>query len=261
MEECNWPAQSVLERLDLMTASSRGCVVADYDLPWNPMNVEQRTGRIDRIGQRHRKVQVINLAYADAVEADVYVALGQRIKVFQGVVGKLQPILSKLPKEFEQAALRPRADRERGRHEAAQHVQTLVREAEVAAFDIDEVSDADLALPSFPAAPFTPADIAAVLRRSELLPPGIECTELEPSTFRVCVPGRQEPARVTADPEIFDEHFESHQLLLADSPLYRELLKCSGVDADAADNSAVNSLVELIKDHSCAPNSIHQSSS
>lgn len=225
-------------------------VLANYDLPWNPMKVEQRIGRIDRIGQRSPKVRIINLAYADTVEADVYFALSRRINLFQGVVGKLQPILSKLPKEFEQAALRRRVDRERGRHDAVQHVQTLVREAEVATFDIDEVSDADLTPPSLPAAPFTPADIAAVLRRAELLPPGLEYRELEPSTFRVCMPGRPEPARVTADPDIFDEHFESHQMLLADSPLYREVLRCSGVDTDAADTSAVGNLAELIKGHS-----------
>lgn len=225
-------------------------VLANYDLPWNPMKVEQRIGRIDRIGQRFPKVRIINLAYADTVEADVYFALSRRINLFQGVVGKLQPILSQLPREFEQAALRRRGDRERGRHEAVQHVQMLVREAEVAAFDIDEVSDADLSPPSFPAAPLTPADITAVLRCAELLPPGVECTELEPSTFRVRVPGRPESARVTADPDIFDEHFESHQLLLADSPLYRELLRCSGVVADAGVPSAAGNLADLIMDYS-----------
>lgn len=225
-------------------------VLANYDLPWNPMKVEQRIGRIDRIGQRHPKVRIINLAYADTVEADVYFALSRRINLFQGVVGKLQPILSKLPKEFEQAALRRRAERERGRHEAAQHVQTLVREAEVAAFDIDEVSDADLTPPSFPPAPYAPADVAAVLRCSDLLPPGIECSELEPSTFRMCAPGRSEPARVTADPDIFDEHFESHQMVAADSPLFRELLRSSGSEADPAEISAVTNLTDFIGGHS-----------
>ncbi len=231
-------SDAAAEGLNLQTCG----VLANYELPWNLMKVEQRIGRIDRIGQRYPKVRIINLAYAGTVEADVYFTLSRQINLFQGVVGKLQPILSRLPKEFEQAALRRRADRERGRHEAVQNVQALVREAEVAAFDIDEVSDADLTPPSFPAAPFTPADIAAVLRRTELLPPGFECTELEPSTFRVCAPGRPQPARVTADPGIFDEHFESHQMILADSPLYRELLRCSGVDDDAADTCAVGNL-------------------
>jgi hypothetical protein len=65
-------------------------VLVNYDLPWNPMKVEQRIGRIDRIGQQHPIIRVINLAYKDAVEADVYFALGQRINLFQGIVGKVR---------------------------------------------------------------------------------------------------------------------------------------------------------------------------
>ena len=60
------------------------------------MKVEQRIGRIDRIGQKYPKIRVVNLAYQDTVEADVYFALGQRINLFEGLVGRLQPILSRL---------------------------------------------------------------------------------------------------------------------------------------------------------------------
>lgn len=229
------------EGLNLQTCG----VLVNYDLPWNPMKVEQRIGRIDRIGQRYPKVRIINLAYADTVEADVYFALSDRINLFQGLVGKLQPILSKLPKEFEAAALRRREDRERGRHEALQEVQTLVTAAEKAAFDIDEVSDADLAPPSFPPPPLTPEDVAAVLRRGDLLPPGVESQELEPDTFSLCVPGQSEPIRVTASPVIFDDHFESHQLVLPDSPVCRKFFDLSGIEMPCLlDN--IRSLHDLI---------------
>jgi superfamily II DNA/RNA helicase len=36
----------------------------NYDMPWNPMRVEQRIGRIDRLGQEHAKIRVINLHYS-----------------------------------------------------------------------------------------------------------------------------------------------------------------------------------------------------
>jgi SNF2 family DNA or RNA helicase len=53
--------------------------LVNYDMPWNPMKVEQRIGRIDRLGQQHESIRIINLHYSDTVEADVYTALGQRI--------------------------------------------------------------------------------------------------------------------------------------------------------------------------------------
>jgi hypothetical protein len=69
------------------------------------MKVEQRIGRIDRLGQKYPKVRIINLAYNGTVEADVYFVVGARIQLFQGIVGKLQPILSRLPKQIEQVLL------------------------------------------------------------------------------------------------------------------------------------------------------------
>jgi len=76
-------------------------VVVNYDLPWNPMKIEQRIGRVDRIGQRY-PVKAFNLIFKDSVELRVQEILEQ----------KLQTILD----EF--AWTRPRRSRfggERGR--------------------------------------------------------------------------------------------------------------------------------------------------
>lgn len=197
-------------------------VLVNYDLPWNPMKVEQRIGRIDRIGQKHADIQILNLAYKDTVEADVYFALNDRIGLFNGVVGKLQPILARLPHEFEAAALEG-TDRERSRHEAVQNIERLVREAQGAAFDIDEVSDADLKPPHFPPSPLEPSDLDGVLANPKLLPPGVEIKPLDSRTYALKLPGSAQPVRVTTSPAIFDEHFESHQLLLPDSPIYQRI--------------------------------------
>ena len=66
--------------------------LVNYDMPWNPMRVEQRIGRIDRLGQQHPRVRIVNLHYQDTVETDVYRALRGRIRLFESVVGPLQPI-------------------------------------------------------------------------------------------------------------------------------------------------------------------------
>ena len=66
--------------------------LVNYDMPWNPMRVEQRIGRIDRLGQKHPDIRIINLHYAETIEADVYKALRDRIGLFENVVGRLQPI-------------------------------------------------------------------------------------------------------------------------------------------------------------------------
>jgi SNF2 family DNA or RNA helicase len=53
--------------------------LVNYDMPWNPMRVEQRIGRIDRVGQRFSDIRIVNLHYEDTIEADVYRALRDRI--------------------------------------------------------------------------------------------------------------------------------------------------------------------------------------
>ena len=206
-------------------------VLINYDLPWNPMKVEQRIGRIDRIGQKYSKVRIINMAYADTVEADVYFALSERIGLFQGVVGKLQPILSQIPRQFENAVLTP-GDREKGRHEAVTNIQRLVDEQDAEGFDIDAVSEADLEQPEFPEPPFSADQMDAILKEEELLPPGFACRELEPRTYALSVPGNKDEARVTTSPNVFDQHFESHQLLLPDGPIFRRMVAASGAVDD-----------------------------
>jgi SNF2 family DNA or RNA helicase len=67
-------------------------VLVNYELPWNPMVVEQRIGRIHRIGQR-RDCHIINLAASGTIEAHVLHLLDQKIKLFELVVGELDVIL------------------------------------------------------------------------------------------------------------------------------------------------------------------------
>ena len=85
----------------------------NYDLPWNPMRVEQRIGRIDRIGQRYDEVTILNYSYEDTVETDIYDRLDDRIGLFENVVGEMQPILSGVSQQIRDATLNADSDESR----------------------------------------------------------------------------------------------------------------------------------------------------
>ncbi|MEG4863544.1 MULTISPECIES: helicase-related protein [unclassified Microcoleus] len=93
--------ESASEGLNLQTCG----VLINYDMPWNPMRVEQRIGRLDRIGQIYDTVRIHNFYYDGTVEAKVYKKLRDRIDAFQTVVGNLQPILATVPTFIEQAVM------------------------------------------------------------------------------------------------------------------------------------------------------------
>jgi SNF2 family DNA or RNA helicase len=87
-------------------------LLVNYDLPWNPMSVEQRIGRIDRIGQ-DREVFVFNLALEDTVEEYVLEKLYGKIDLFTQTVGDLKDVLSTMERsgaDFETEVFRQLVD-------------------------------------------------------------------------------------------------------------------------------------------------------
>ena len=74
----------------------------NYDLPWNPMKIEQRIGRIHRVGQK-RDVHIFNLSAEGTIEAYVLYLLDAKINLFEMVIGELDMILGSLEddREFE----------------------------------------------------------------------------------------------------------------------------------------------------------------
>ena len=105
--------------------------VINYDMPWNPMWVEQRIGRIDRLGQRHETIRIVNLHYKDTVETDAYRALRERIGLFESVVGRLQPILAQLPRMISQTVLSGENRDARKRANVMDAIEQTAREAVV----------------------------------------------------------------------------------------------------------------------------------
>lgn len=203
------------EGLNLQTCGA----LINYDMPWNPMKVEQRIGRIDRLGQRFSTIRIINLMYADTVETDVYMALRHRIGLFKTFVGKLQPILSRLPKAFSELTLQNRTERlaDSGRALA----NTLTGEQQETGFDLDDIRPEDLEMPDRPTPTYDLAYLNGVLTSPALLPPGYEAKELAGGKdYAYAIPGRIKPIRVTTDAAYFEQHAESVELWSPGSPAF-----------------------------------------
>ena len=67
--------------------------VVNYDLPWNPMRVEQRIGRCDRIGQASDKIYIGNLASVGTIESRILARLYKRLHIFERALGDMEMIL------------------------------------------------------------------------------------------------------------------------------------------------------------------------
>lgn len=72
--------------------------IINYDLPWNPMRVEQRIGRVHRLGQQN-DVYIYNLCTKDTIEQHILNLLHEKINMFELVIGELDLILEKIEQD------------------------------------------------------------------------------------------------------------------------------------------------------------------
>ncbi|TFG17386.1 MAG: hypothetical protein EU530_10670 [Promethearchaeota archaeon] len=77
-------------------------VLINYDLPWNPMKLEQRIGRLDRIGQKD-DILIYNFLIKGTVESRILEILAKRINLFTESIGNLEPIIANLEKSINKA--------------------------------------------------------------------------------------------------------------------------------------------------------------
>ncbi len=101
------------QALDVLLSSEVGCegldyqfcdALVNYDLPWNPMRVEQRIGRIDRYGQKSESVVIYNFITPGTVDAEIYERCLLRIGIFQQALGGSEEILGRLTQEIKNIA-------------------------------------------------------------------------------------------------------------------------------------------------------------
>jgi SNF2 family DNA or RNA helicase len=80
-------------------------LLINYDLPWNPMRIEQRIGRIDRLGQKSKVIYIWNIFYKDTIDERILGRLLSRLKIFEGALGEPEPIIGETIKKLESKLL------------------------------------------------------------------------------------------------------------------------------------------------------------
>ena len=126
----------------------------NYDLPWNPMEVEQRIGRLDRIGQESEVIRIYNFSVEGTIEKKILDRLYNRIGIFERSIGDLEDILGdivhNLERELLSTSLTPEEIEQRVDHAVLvleERLQELQRLEEKAAqlVGVDEYFEAEVA--------------------------------------------------------------------------------------------------------------------
>jgi len=121
-------------------------IVINYDLPWNPMRVEQRIGRIDRIGQDSDRLLIYSLVLKGTIDELIYRRLLSKIGIFEQCIGDLESVLGDEIRSVVEAMFDPnltQEEKEQRAEEAAVVLQRRLAEAEELERDCSKVIGTD----------------------------------------------------------------------------------------------------------------------
>lgn len=125
----------------------------NYDLPWNPMRIEQRIGRIDRRGQKSEAVNIYNVVTAGTVDADIYSRCLMRIGIFERSIGECEEVLGSIGTQIEQIAVNTGLSDEERRIKLEQMADNEVRRMQ----ELSRLEDEERALFGFDLSNYTAA--------------------------------------------------------------------------------------------------------
>ena len=128
-------------------------MMINYDLPWNPMRIEQRIGRIDRRGQKSEAVNIYNIITADTVDADIYSRCLMRIGIFERSVGECEEVLGEIGAQIEKIAVSTVLTDEERRIKLEQMADNEVRRMQ----ELTKLEDEERALFGFDLSNYTAA--------------------------------------------------------------------------------------------------------
>lgn len=125
----------------------------NYDLPWNPMRIEQRIGRIDRRGQKSEAVNIYNIITSGTVDADIYNRCLLRIGIFERSIGECEEVLGAIGYQIEQIAINTELTVEERRRKLEQMADNEVRRMQ----ELTKLEDEERALFGFDLSNYTTA--------------------------------------------------------------------------------------------------------
>jgi len=215
--------EAMSEGLNLQTCGK----LINYDLPWNFMRVEQRIGRVDRIGGQ-KEVHISNYLYEGTVERQVYDGIARDFNWFEHVVGPAQPVLSSIEGKIEDLAMR-RRDKTREKR-VAEIVADLIQQMEQAQQEVvklDDVEGPDPVEVGYSAAPAITMDqfaetlLTNPLTKDRFTPH----PDVEGAYLLDVADGTQ--AEVTFDRQVYDRHLDV-QFLTYGHPVLAQLVDSRG---------------------------------
>ncbi|MDZ5623332.1 SNF2-related protein [Nocardioides sp. HM23] len=185
---------SMSEGLNLQTSGR----LINYDMPWNLMRVEQRIGRVDRIGASYRDINISNYFYADTVEEQVYRGIAEDYGDFTNIVGDAAPVLANVEKAIEHLALAGHVTPD----DIASEVENIrgqvedIKSQPVQAHDMGRPAEAGrVHEPPTLVGATTPADLERILLSNGLTKRWLEPDGGRPGVYRLALP-------VTASPTL-----------------------------------------------------------
>ncbi|MHA1671621.1 MAG: SNF2-related protein [Promethearchaeota archaeon] len=111
----------------------------NYDLPWNPMKLEQRIGRLDRIGQQSKEIYIYNFFLEDTIETDIIFVLDKRIHLFNESIGQLEPIIGNIEKDLKNLIFTTETEKRRKLNEFTRKLDSEVKKAKEIEMQLDDL--------------------------------------------------------------------------------------------------------------------------
>lgn len=204
--------------------------LVNYDMPWNPMRVEQRIGRIDRIGQLHPEVTIFNLFATPTVEDLVYRALKNRINLFEQFIGPLQPILGTMQRTIRDLAMMDPDEREVAQVRALEKLKHRLEELEEQSrsVPVSEGFERPVEPGDMPASPVTLDDLKrfctrspSLVKKAALRPVGSEIYEIR---------WKGQLFRITFDRTVAERRLDDALLFTYGHPCFDELVAAANLN-------------------------------